>query len=233
MTIEEREAKRAIMREQFRQQSIQFRKECFLENYLPTDEHEFYDSIFSDWIDRIEKGKKAEMDWINKQVENIPVEYIDGYAEDFFKTEELSNDMYAALLVNIWSAFERMFSNCAQVWDIESASPLPSHVHKNMYKIKKVLQTFENTFGIDLKVLPKYSYANAVRCMANCYKHNGGRYNVPSDYPIDGGLAQTWGIVPGERIAYASLPMFEILISCGSFTHSMLGELRLRISRAH
>ncbi|MGE4470845.1 MAG: hypothetical protein AB7D47_11995 [Desulfovibrio sp.] len=229
MTSNNREKRRAQLRINYNK----WLSNRLLENLLPADKTEFYDSLFHSWIERIEAGKKVELEWLEEHLKNIPEEHIEDYAEDIVKADELSNDMYAALMVNIWSSFEKMFSNCVRAWNIESASPISPNMHRDMYRIKTVLQTFKNKFGIDLKSLPKYEYANAVRCMANCYKHNGGKYKVPNDYPIDNNLAQKLGIIAERKIGYANLPTLEILTSCGSFARSMLEELRIKMSVPH
>lgn len=224
MTSSEKDSRRAKLQKNYNK----WLTSRLLENLLPTDENDFYGSAFHSWIERIENGKKKELEWLEKHLRNIPDEYIDDYAEDISKADALSDDMYAALLVNIWSTFETMFSNCIKAWNIDATSPL----NRDMHRIKVVKETFTDDFSIPFENSVKYKYANAVRCMANSYKHNNGRYH-PDNNPIDQSLLTAWDITEGKKIEYSNLPIFEILTSCGSYAGSLLEELSVKISESH
>lgn len=79
-----------------------------MEHHLP-DQDNYYNSIWDDWEVRIKKGHKVEEKWINKRSKELADSGYDPgdiLGEDYAKTWDLTNNMYAALIVSIWAEME-------------------------------------------------------------------------------------------------------------------------------
>lgn len=218
------------MREGLRKTHIQWLKRHLLENPLPSKDYDYWDSEWHKWLDRIEKGKTTELQYLDNIPDDLPDDVVDMYAEDVAYADAISNDMYAAMCVHIWSRFERTFRYCVKAWNLEATSEAIIDTHR----IKEVAQVFSNTVQMPLNGIMKHEYVNAIRVLSNCYKHSNGRYEPGDDqFPIASSLLTQWEIEEGHRIDYLALPLKDILFQCGLFLEDLLGQFRNKIENPH
>ena len=219
---------RKKLRESLKKNMVKWNKDHLLVNTLPTSVDEFNDSEWEKWLNRIQKGKEIELQWLNSIPEDTPHEELENYAEEISIANAISNDMYAAFCVHIWSRFEKTFTGCKKAWNLEASSKVKFDAHK----IKEIVMFFYNTATIDLKRIKNYEFVNAIRTLSNCYKHNNGRYK-PDGYPIDPTLLTQWDIEEKHSIVYSELPLKEIIINCGYFLKDLLELMRIQIDSPH
>lgn len=221
-------ADREGMINSLKEKNIKYIIVYLLENPLPKTDEEYYYSEWSKWIDRIAEGERVELACIDQMPAYNLDEVLEIFAEDVAKSEAISNDMYAALCVHLWSKIETSFRRCQEAWNLQYNSQMRSDTHK----IKDVKNFFEDEASIQLPCIPNYNYANSVRVLSNCYKHNNGRYK-PETYPIESSLLNQWGIENEQRIEYLRLPIKDILLHCGEFLEQLLKEFRQKIETRH
>ncbi len=150
------------------------------------------------------------------------------YADDIVEADAISNDMYAAMCVHLWSRMEISFKRCIKAWNFDAKCNKDVDVHK----FNAVNDFFSNRIGISLHSIVNYKFINALRILSNCYKHNNGRYK-PGRHPIDLVLRNQWSIEKGHRISYLELPLKDILFSCGEFWEELLVQVRQKIEVRH
>jgi len=206
---------------------LKYIKHHLLQTIFPTTEDEFDSSEYEKWLNRIEQGKEAEVKYLLNIPEDTPDELLEWYADDIAEADSISNDMYAAMCVHLWSKIESSFGRCKKAWNLEAISK----VNFDSSKIREVSKFFDAA-GIPLHTITGYEFVNALRVLSNCYKHNNGRYN-PDQYPIDRSLLDQWDIEEGQRIDYLRLPLKDILFGCGEFLKEVLDQIRRKIETAH
>jgi hypothetical protein len=216
------------MSENLSRNYLHWLKRKLLENIFPTNEEEFNFSQYEKWLNRIEQGKEAELQHLSNIADDSPDEVYDMYADDIAESDAISNDMYAAMCVHLWSKIEISFARCIMAWNLEAIS----EVNFDTYKINKVSDFFIDTAGIPLDSITNYQFVNALRVLSNCYKHSNGRYE-PGNYPIDPSLLNQWDIEEGHRIDYLRLPLKDILLRCGEFLKELLDQVRQKIETSH
>ncbi len=218
------------------------RKLVFIQRYWKDkfsskDDYDF--SVWAMWESRIRKGHKVEENLIAKatnrwesslteeQKELMPD---DMFADDYWHNLELTNAMYAALVVSLWSYIEGFLKDLACVckWARHpNKKPTP-------FAFKGIKQSFKKESGIDLEKLPKYSTVNAINIFNNSFKHSNGFYRPKSDKPhtrIAPKLLTKWECISKrfvdlKEIDYTKLPIRELVISCNLFFQSLLSAVK-------
>jgi len=210
---------------QLKKTHVQVMKDRLLTNPFPITEADYHESQWGEWEARIQKGKESDIERIEELAEDYPEDFIEDLAEDIHKEKELSNSMYAVLTVKTWSNFESFFANCIKAWNLGTSRPVTTDTHK----IRQVRNIFRNEVGIPFENIRNEKYINAVRVLANTYKHNSGRYKKPGKFPIDEGLTNQWGIEENDWIDYSELPIKEIVMECGKFCEELLTQLHPKV----
>lgn len=222
------------------------RKLVFVQRYWKDKFHskDDYDfSVWAMWESRIRKGHKAEENLIAKaanrresrlteeQKELMPD---DMFADDYWHNLELTNAMYAALVVSLWSYIEGFLK------DLACVCKGARHSNKNhpRFDFKRIKQSFKE-IGIDLKQLPKYSTVNAIRILNNSFKHSDGYYLPESDKPytyIAPKLLTKWKCISKrfvdlKEIDYTKLPIRELVIDCNLFFQNLLSAVKKNLGK--
>src|SRR5690554_4779272 len=82
----------------------------------------YHESIWAEWESRIKRGQELELNRVAqlqtkwekdlklRPHDSLPEEIADTFADDVFKTSRLTNTMYAALIVSIWSDMEHFLT---------------------------------------------------------------------------------------------------------------------------
>lgn len=188
---------------------------------LPFSENDFYDSEWYEWLSRINAGFESEKIHLENLAEGASEEYAESLAEDYWQAEEISGNMYAALIVSVWARIENFIFHISSYC---KCSGLPSIKEKP--NIKCYADYFNENLGIDLQSVNNIHEANALRVLSNSFKHNDSYY-MPDSFPIDEELAKKYGILeyrPHEscRIKYVGLPIKEMIIAAGIFCKDIL-----------
>jgi len=187
-----------------------------LADVFPEKEEDYPGSRWALWEKRIQQGQKDEEKLIrrifrahiNRRGISPPGDIASWAAEEHQQVLHLTNAMYAALVVSIWSEIERFIT------DIVYASRLATGQGKAATWLPKAA---------------KYPTVHAVRVLNNCFKHTEGRY-VPKlrkpDAQIDQMLLDRWSILDGRNVIdYTKLPIKELVVACHSFCDDVLNAL--------
>lgn len=183
-------------------------------NMLPVSEDEFYGFEWHEWLDRINAGFELEKKRIKKLANGANQQYIETLGEDYYQAEEISNNMYAALIVSVWAKVENF------LWTLYRYCKyygLPS-IGKKKAKINigDYAKYFDDNLGIVLQSIKNGKEANFLRIASNAFKHSNGLYH-PDGYPVAKMLATKWKISKGHPIKYITLPIKELILGAGAF----------------
>ena len=160
------------------------------EEFPDKDDYAF--SMWAMWESRIHKGheaeekrtedmiKRMEMRSTPKQLEAMPD---DLFADEFYFTSQLSNNMYAALFVSLWSCIEGYLKDLLSV--CRGAKQIKRKIPYHFGEMKK---SFSNEMNIEVEQLSKYSTVNAIQILNNSFKHSEGYYLPQEDKPHTGRL---------------------------------------------
>lgn len=184
------------------------------------DEYGFIGSEWAEQVSRIQQGQKQEEVRLNKLLESkekYNSNTLEDVAEDYYLSCSVTNNMYAALIVSLWSKSESMFMYLIQA----SKMALGDNPKSDKYTFKKIRDYFKSNINLELSSLPYFTIVNAIRILNNSFKHKDGRY-----YPdledsinrIDHSLIDNWNLLKGnEEINYSNLNIQELVLSCHSF----------------
>lgn len=189
----------------------------YLRNPFPTEDYNYMDSVWYQWIKRIREGQKLELAYLSKRAKNMRPENVGDYlAEDLTLSQKVSENMYAALIVAMWSEIESFFRSTIEVCIASGESRFGGSYHK----IFDVAKYFKDNIDLSLNDLPDSDIVNSVRVMSNSFKHNQDRYH-PDRFPIKKELIEKYKIEEERKINYAELPIEEILCGCGKFCDAL------------
>ncbi|MGO9115515.1 MAG: hypothetical protein ACLP9L_40410 [Thermoguttaceae bacterium] len=187
----------------------------FLTDVFP-DESSYLDSRWGSWEQRIQQGHTREEKLIEriydrrkKRPSPDPTYDPDEWAgEDYMETCLLTNAMYAALAVSIWSEMEHFLKDvvslCYQALEkrktalqktqkfcedtlagMQPKATLGSCIKalKEIdagipYKFDEIRKTLKNEVHVTVDQCAEYTTINAVRILNNSFKHNKGCYQL-------------------------------------------------------
>lgn len=196
---------------------------------------DYFGSRWYDWEKRIKDGHNAEENRINKlhEKELKRSSSVDPYIADVLGEEcsnnlELTNNMYAALIVSIWSEIEHFLK------DIVRACYVSRNEQKNVPdRIEKIIKTIEEETGIQIYKCDCYTIINAARILNNSFKHSNGRYkHEPSKTykQIEKSLLKKWEIKEGQKINYTKLPIQDIVLACNGFCTDLQNKIKAALT---
>jgi hypothetical protein len=185
---------------------------------IPSDDDSFWDSYYFSWINRIEAGHKAELEWISKLPEDklVDAEGDFKYVDEVMEASGVSSNMYAALLVSLWSDLEAFLKVCCHMCRrLDKCSKNIAGTCNDFGGFKKCL---EREIGFDITSSPNYRTINAVRLLNNAFKHKNGCYwkGEREHQIIDDALCAEWQIRENYPIDYTKLPHKELVLVCGN-----------------
>ena len=180
--------------------------------------------VWYDWEKRIKDGHQTEKEKIRKLYEDAPPDVI---GEEYSITCELTNNMYAALIVSIWSEMEHFLKL------IVRACIARNEQKKRPYRFDQIEKEIEKETGLQLEKCDGYPIVNAVRNLNNAFKHSNGRYKSKPNRPdtqIENSLLVKWEIEEGQSIDYSKLPVQEIISACNEFCNDLLGKVETKLT---
>ncbi|MBW1669070.1 MAG: hypothetical protein JRJ66_13675 [Deltaproteobacteria bacterium] len=202
------------------------------------DQDGFFDSIWRIWKERIENGHNEE----EKQIQSMYKEWKEqiGYSndpsfdpdewasDDYWQACRVTNSMYAALVVSMWSEMESFLrsivSICSEALEKQKKNNEP-------HQFKEILRKLKN-FGIQVDQCANYLTVDAIRILNNSYKHSNGCYRPKEGRPytrIDQTLISKWKIVKDQNegeIDYSRLPIQEMVVDCNRFCSDLFGRVK-------
>lgn len=210
------------------------------------DKDGYPDSLWAMWESRIRKGHENEEALISKaakrwesrlteeQRELMPD---DMFTDDFERTSNLTNNMYAALIVTLWSCVEGYFKDLLGVCKRKRRSR--KTVRYRPHNISLIKEGFEKEINVKLDKQQNYEVLNAVRVLCNSFKHSEGFYLPKDEKPdtyIDSALLTKWKCISNrfvelDEIDYTQLPIQELVITCGAFCQRLLSETERKLKR--
>jgi hypothetical protein len=227
--------------------------ETKLDSGLPfPDENGFDGSVWWMWEERIKEGHHEEVKLIKKiynPTKNHPyassslLDPNDIASENYWDIREVSDSMYAALVVAMWSRMEYFLGNLSSIYD-------------EAFKGKKFQQDQSFRFGeiiknlkpVNIEKCEKYLEINALRILNNSYKHASGYYKPIKDKSytiIDPHILSTWKIMNEKtlysikldhsnmtiKIKYYNLPIKKIVLDCYHFCSESLDKTKIYLYR--
>jgi hypothetical protein len=204
----------------------------YWEDMFP-DNNLYDNSIWSMWESRIRTGHEAEEKLITKIIKRMEVRLTpeqkestpdDMFADDFWRTSHLTNNMYAALIVSLWSSMgaylEDLIWICIREKNLKKKAPHEFGAIKDSFK----------EIGIDIENLPRYSTVNAIRILNNSFKHSEGYYlpkTGETHTQIASYLLTKWKCTikrsaNQREIDYTKLPIRELVVACAYFCQQLL-----------
>jgi hypothetical protein len=205
--------------------------EMEIESTFPT-KNRFHESMWASWLSKIQDGEKADSSFLAKKQADI---------EDYYKSDEaqsndfdpgeiladeayeaftVSNNIYAALVVSIWTKCEKNLKCISTLCAEQLKIGIPKFDfdnQKNFYK---------KQFKIAFAILPKYAEINAIRLLNNIYKHADGYCNETRYNQITKTIAAAWNVEKKKQIDYTTLPIETIVYSCNEFFTKLLEETK-------
>jgi len=153
----------------------------------------------------------------------------DSFADDYWWTYQITNAMYAALIVSLWACVEGylkgLLSVCRGVRNLKKKVP---------YKFDAIKDSFLKEMDINLEQLPRYSTINAIRILNNSFKHSEGYYlpeTGKSHTQIAHHLLTKWKCISNrfvelKAIDYDKLPIQELVFTCGTFFEGLSEQIK-------
>ena len=211
--------------------------DLLLLNDIFPNENSYPNSIWADWVSRIEDGATAESNHIDMMVEHWepprgsekwPCDPSYWINDEHWQSSRLTNNMYAALIVSIWSDMEQFLKNL-----VKNSYEASEKNGKPLYNIGSIIKFFKKSLSIDLSTISGYSLVNAIRILNNSFKHNEGCYRTDSigiSNKIDQTLLNRWNILDKHhKIDYAAIPTKELILACNAFCHHLLKKVKTSI----
>jgi len=198
---------------------------------FPLNDEEYYDSTWCQWIERIQEGQRHEQERIQEWVDQCGD--VECFVEDFLIAEEVSEIMYAALTVAIWSNIESFIKETICMCEIILMQKRPNLDEIRRMNIVKC-DEYLNNININLQSLQCYDFVNAVRIISNCFKHNNGKYieksnnekNNKKKNKIEEALKREWDLECEKRIVYRKINFHKLIINCGLFCNDLKREFK-------
>lgn len=198
-----------------------------LERLFPAGEMDFFGSSWWHWEKRIRDGHKAEDKRISELANKHKGDENDYLAEDYWQMHDLTNSMYAAIIVSIWSNMEhglkQTVATCAHLLGLD---------HGQIFEFGKIKDFFKNELSIGLETLREYDTVNAIRILNNSFKHSDGYYKPDNTKPhmqIEQSLLKKWNIKEDEKIDYPKLSIEELVLACATFNENLITTLEPKL----
>lgn len=200
-----------------------------IENIFPARNF-FHESMWASWLSKIRDGEKADDAYLAKRQAEFD-EYLKStegqshdldpgeiLADEAYEAFNVSNNIYAALIVSIWTKCEKSLKSfsslCAEQLEID----IPDFKFDNQKKF------YKKQLKITFSILPKYAEINAIRLLNNIYKHADGHCNEAKFNQITKNIASVWNVEKKKQINYSTLPIEDIVCSCNEFLTKLLEE---------
>ena len=174
-------------------------------------------SLRADWENRIREGHKAENNRLAKRVKDLTAsgdqkgrDLGDWLCEDVHQMKCITNAMYAAFVVSLWSDMEHFLKLLVRVCDLALATqskaltdmrtfcddalsgktpqlmPIPCaktliKAFTTVYKFDEIKQAIKRDIDVELDQCTEFPTVDAIRILNNSFKHNAGRYRPDPD----------------------------------------------------
>ncbi len=227
---------------------------------------DYRDSVWHPWEERIKKGhaneersiEKRQKKWEKSKPSVCAKEYADyqydWLIDEYWQISNLTNSMYAALVVSLWANVEACLKELIKICTNTLSSKIDSESNikckkiqkNNIYKFHIIKSFFENNLNINLQEFSNYETVNALRLLNNSYKHNNGYYKHKADNrdeQIVQELIDKWSNVKNEddtdkaaviekdgKINYAKLSMKDLVIACSIFRKELIESIKTELT---
>jgi hypothetical protein len=200
-----------------------------IENILPARNF-FHESMWASWLSKIRDGVKADDVYLAKRQAEFD-EYLKNteaqrhdldpgeiLADEAYEALNVSNNIYAALIVSIWTKCEKYFKSISSLCAEQLKVDIPD------FKFGDQKKFYKKQLKIAFSILPKYADINVIRLLNNIYKHADGYCNEVKFNQITKNIATAWNIEKKKQIDYSALPIEGIVCSCNEFFTKLLEE---------
>ena len=178
---------------------------------------EYPGSLRAQWVSRIQSGHKAESERISRLATAEPMlnEFLDDWlVDDLHQMNHLTDAMYAAFIVALWSDMEdflkviiRMCDSALKVrqkalsdmrkfcrdfnsdktprMKYDAVSKALKEALSEVYKFGEMKGLIEKRSGIKCEQCAAFPTVNAIRILNNAFKHSAGKYYEDPEKPHD------------------------------------------------
>jgi len=208
------------------------------------DTDRYSNSLWATWVSRIRAGHDKEEELAAENVKRWDSELTaeqkqwmpdDLFADEFWGIEQVTNNMYAALIVSLWACVEGSLKDLLSVCKGTKDSNKLCPVHSS--GVKTITQGFKKELNIKLEEQLSYPVVNAVRILCNSFKHSEGFYEPKgsdSHSQINPDLLTKWKCISDrfkdrKAIDYDRLPIQELVFTCGTFFEGLLEQIKKKL----
>lgn len=193
---------------------------------------QYHDSIWADWELRIKQGHQVEFEryerlqekWENEGPANLPDDWL---VDDVYQSVQLTNNMYAAIVVSIWAKMEQQLKGLTRVClrGLGSTKRVP-------YKFPELRKLYQKKLNIDFRTRTGYAAVDAVRILNNVFKHQDGRCKPSDEEAISPDLRQQWdeafeeSPLGGWAVDYTKIPIKDCVAACHDFHQALVAAVR-------
>jgi hypothetical protein len=209
-----------------------------IENTFPANTS-FHGFMWASWLSKIREGEKSDEEYLTqRQIEFEEYSKSDEakkhdfdpgdiLADEAYEAFSVSNNIYAALVVSIWSKSEitlkRITSLAIRQQNLNLSLPL---------NFKSQQDFLNDNLGISVPSLPSFDEMNGIRILNNIYKHAGGKYNPDPTKPwehFSPAVANAWSIKNNKEVDYTIIPIKELILNAHVFFSKLHEKARNRL----
>lgn len=204
---------------------------ALLPNPFPTNEDSYHNSLWFTWVERVMLSHDAHVDEVvashggSDRIEN------EQQQENADRLFTITESMYAAIIVAAQAQMEAYYQKVCNSIYVHINRTHELYAKNNKMKISKFIRAkeaggyiYERT-NIDIKKLPFFDEADAVRVFSNIFKHNTWRYKPNKSNTISTDVAEAIGVVPNQQVVFSDLPLKDLLLCCGKFCQILKQQL--------
>jgi hypothetical protein len=219
----------------------------------------YHDSLWAGWERRIQLSHAAEEKEIARRYEAWEKNLPDGYdagdfaADDHWQMERVTRDMYAAIVVSIWSQMERVLTNILALYYERHLEQVQQFCQDTLagehttvdvggciraleamqtgvsFRIDEIKKAFKDDVCVPVEQCKGYKVVDAIRILNNSFKHANGRYRGEKGQ-IDKPLLSRWAIVDEHnKIDYTHFCVKEAIEACNAFCHDLLSRVEEKL----
>jgi len=191
----------------------------------------YEDSTWAVWVKRIKEGQSNEKEILKSRIKKWGKKLNrvdDRYAEDFWRIDHVTNSMFGALIVSIWSQLEHFLKGMVEVCHEKECK----RENKRSYRFDEIKKCLEKVLSIDLEKWRSYKMINAIRILNNSFKHKNSYYKPEqkkSYEHISPTLLQRWDIKNKKEIDFSKIIIEDLISACAIFHEKLVRAIKEKL----
>ena len=186
-------------------------------------DHVYFETEFAKWEHRVQETHQNEVNQIKQEYKKAMASVTtEALAAGYDPTEifadqndeacQVTNKMYAGLVVALWSYTEINLRNLVLISQEASGSPTTK-----VYRFDDIKRAFNRTLDENAKLArdcPSYEKMNSTRLLCNAFKHNEGKCDARTFSKLDSTVRDTANIETNKVINYSALEIEDLAKGC-------------------